>query len=77
MPAPRPDHPREWARRTGLRLRFIYRRRGPSLHGLRNFASLHASVLTHVPSERHLEDRDTHDETRTAALADWHGRLAA
>lgn len=35
VPARRPDHAGEWERRRGLRLRFVYRRRGPRPAGRR------------------------------------------
>ncbi len=44
---------------------------------LRNFASVHASVHNHVPSERHLQNRVHFKKSRAAALAEWRGLLAA
>ena len=41
------------------------------------FASVHASVHNHFPTERHLQDRNTYKETRAAALVEWRGLLAA
>jgi putative transposase len=44
---------------------------------LRNFASVHASVHNHFPTERHLQNRDHYKQSRSAALAEWPGLLAA
>ena len=44
---------------------------------LQKFASVHASVHNHLPTERHLQNRDTYKQTRAAALAEWRGLLAA
>ena len=44
---------------------------------LQKFASVHASVHNHYPTERHLQNRDTYKMTRAAALAEWRGLLAA
>ncbi len=38
---------------------------------LQKFASVHANVHNHFNLERHLVDRQTYKERRTAALADW------
>ena len=35
------------------------------------FASVHASLYNHFATERHLVDRRTFNQTRSAALADW------
>ena len=55
-----PFRRREWAR---LRFRQI-----KSLH---KFASVHADVHNHFNQERHLVDRQTYKERRSAALAEW------
>ncbi len=47
------------------------------MHTLQKFASVHASVHNHFPTERHLQDRNTSKTTRAAALAEWRGLLAA
>jgi putative transposase len=47
------------------------------MHTLQKFASVHASVHNHFPTERHLQNRDTYKKTRAAALAEWRGLLAA
>jgi putative transposase len=44
---------------------------------LQKFASVHASVHNHFPTERHLQNRKTYKQTRAAALAEWRGLLAA
>ncbi|CAN1530873.1 COG3316 Transposase and inactivated derivatives [Sphingomonadaceae bacterium] len=43
---------------------------------LQKFASVHASLHNHVNQERHLTDRKTYKERRSAALAEW-SNLAA
>jgi putative transposase len=44
---------------------------------LRNFASVHASVHNHFPTERHLQNRVHCKKSRAAALAEWRSLLAA
>jgi len=43
---------------------------------LQKFASVHASLHNHFNSERHLVDRKTYRERRSAALAEWQSLLA-
>ena len=38
---------------------------------LQKFASVHANVHNHFNLERHLVDRKTYKERRSAALAEW------
>lgn len=38
---------------------------------LQKFASVHASLHNHFSLERHLVDRQTYKERRSAALAEW------
>ena len=38
---------------------------------LQNFASVHANLHNHFNLERHLTDRQTYKERRSAALAEW------
>ena len=38
---------------------------------LQKFASVHANVHNHFNLERHLIDRQTYQERRSAALAEW------
>ena len=49
--------------RTMLRFR--------QMKSLQKFASVHAGLHNHFNSERHLVDRQTYRERRSAALADW------
>ncbi len=44
---------------------------------LQKFASVHASVFNHFNQERCLSTRAIFKQTRTAALAEWRGLLAA
>jgi putative transposase len=44
---------------------------------LQKFASIHASVHNHFPTERHLLNRDHFKQSRAAALAEWRDLLAA
>ena len=44
---------------------------------LQKFASVHASVHNHFPTERHLQNRDHFKQSRAAALAEWRCLLAA
>jgi len=44
------------------------------MHTLQKFASVHASIHNHFPTERHLQDRNAYKITRAAALAEWRGR---
>ena len=43
---------------------------------LQKFASVHASLHNHFGSERHLLDRQTHKQRRSAALAEWRALAA-
>ena len=38
---------------------------------LQKFASVHANLHNHFNHERHLVDRQTYKERRSAALAEW------
>lgn len=40
---------------------------------LQKFASVHANVHNHFSLERHLIDRQTYRDRRSAALAEWQG----
>jgi putative transposase len=44
---------------------------------LQKFASVHASVHNHFPTERHLQTRVHIKQSRAAALAEWRGLPAA
>ncbi len=41
------------------------------LRSLQKFASVHADVYNRFSLERHLVDRRTYKERRSAALAEW------
>jgi putative transposase len=41
------------------------------MKSLQEFASVHANVHNHFNLERHLVDRQTYKERRSAALAEW------
>lgn len=41
------------------------------IRALQKFASVHANVHNHFSLERHLVDRQTYKESRSAALAEW------
>ena len=41
------------------------------LETLQKFASVHANIHNHFSLERHLIDRQTYKERRSAALAEW------
>jgi len=41
------------------------------MKSLQKFASVHANIHNHSSLERHLVDRQTFKERRSAALAEW------
>ncbi len=43
---------------------------------LQKFASVHAQVHNHFYQERHLLDRQTYRDRRSAALAEWQSLMA-
>jgi hypothetical protein len=45
-------------------------------YSLQKFASVHASLHSHFSSERHLVDRQTYKQRRSAALAEWQSLAA-
>ena len=47
------------------------------MRSLQKFASVHDSLHNHFAHERHLIDRATFKERRSAALAEWQAALAA
>lgn len=48
------------------------------MRSLQKFASVHASVHDHLPTECQLQNRDDHKQTRAAAtFAKWRVLLAA
>ena len=38
---------------------------------LQKFRSVHAQIHSHFNQERHLTDRQSYEERRSAALAEW------
>ncbi len=46
------------------------------MKSLQKFASVHASTHNHFASERHLIDRQTYKQRRSAALAEWQSLMA-
>jgi putative transposase len=46
------------------------------MKSLQKFASVHANVHNHFNQERHLVDRQTYKERRSAALAEWQSLVA-
>ena len=44
---------------------------------LQKFASVRASLHNHLPTERHLQNRDHYKLNRAAAFAEWRGLFAA
>ena len=50
---------------------------GPlSIRQLQKFVSVHASIHNHFSQERHLVDRQSYRERRSAALAEWRAVMA-
>ncbi len=46
------------------------------MRSLQKFASVHASISNHFQAQRHLVDRQTYRERRSAALAEWQNLAA-
>ena len=46
------------------------------MKSLQKFASVHANIHNHFNSDRHLIDRQTYKEGRSAALAEWQNLIA-
>ena len=46
------------------------------MKSLQKFASVHANVHNHFNSDRHLIDRQTYKDNRSAALAEWQNLMA-
>ena len=46
------------------------------MRALQKFASVHANVHNHFNQERHLVDRQTYKDRRSAALAKWQSLMA-
>ena len=61
-----------WREPSRAMLRFRRMTRRPrEAYSLQEFVSVHASLHNHFNSERHLVDRKTYRERRSAALAEW------
>jgi putative transposase len=61
---------------TPLRRRERAMLRFRQMKSLQKFASVHASLHNHFSSERHLVDRQTYKQRRSAALAEWRNLAA-
>jgi putative transposase len=46
------------------------------MKSLQKFASVHTSLHNHFSSERHLVDRQTYKQRRSAAMAEWQSLAA-
>ena len=57
-------------RRERVMLRFR------QMKSLQKFASVHANVHNHFNQDRHLVDRQTYKDSRSAALAEWRSLMA-
>ena len=57
-------------RRERAMLRFRH------VRSLQKFASVHASIANHFNLERHLVDRQTYRDRRSAAMAEWQNLMA-
>ena len=66
-----------WANNRAENSHLLFRRRERAMlkfrrmKTLQKFASVHANVHIHFNFERHLVDRRTYKERRSAALAEW------
>jgi putative transposase len=66
-----------WANNRVENSHLPFRRRGRAMlrsrrmKTLQKFASVHANVHNHINLERHLVDRQTYKERRSAVLAEW------
>lgn len=66
-----------WANNRAENAHLSFRRRERAMlrfrrmKSLQKFASLHGSIHNHFNQERHLIDRQTFKERRSAALAEW------
>lgn len=57
-------------RRERVMLRFR------QMKSLQKFASAHANLHNHFNQDRHLVDRQTYKDSRSAALAEWQNLVA-
>lgn len=68
---------RRWANNRVENSHLPFRRRERAMlrfrqmKALQKFASVHANLHNHFPMERHIVDRKTFKERRSAALAEW------
>ena len=66
-----------WANNRAENSHLPFRRRERAMNRFRRmktlqkFSSVHAQVHNHFSQERHLVDRQTYRERRSAALAEW------
>ena len=73
---------RRWANNRAENSHLPFRRRERAMlrfrrmKTLQKFASVHANIHNHFNQERHLVDRTTYKERRSAALAQWRSLLA-
>ena len=71
-----------WANNRAENSHLPFRRRERAMlrfrqmKSLQKFASIHANVHNHFNVQRHLVDRQTFRESRTAALAEWQSLMA-
>ena len=71
-----------WANNRVENSHLLFRRRERAMlrfrrmKTLQKFASVHANVHNHFNQERHLVDRQTYKERRSAALAEWQSLMA-
>jgi putative transposase len=71
-----------WANNRVENSHLSFRRRERAMNrfrrmkSLQKFASVHANVHNHFNQERHLVDRKTYKERRSAALAEWQSLVA-
>ena len=59
-----------------FRLRERVMQRFRRMKSLQKFASVHANVHNHFNSQRHLVDRQTFKDSRSAAFAEWQNLAA-
>ena len=71
-----------WLNNRAENSHLLFRRRERAMQrfrqmkSLQKFASVHASISNHFNSERHLVDRQTYKQRRSAALAEWQSLAA-
>jgi putative transposase len=71
-----------WANNRAENSHLPFRRRERAMlrfrqmKSLQKFAAVHASLHNHFSQERHLVDRQTYKQRRSAALAEWQNLAA-